>query len=98
VAKGERPQYFSDPAIDKLLAMVVVLAQELSVTRERLATVERLIESHGLFKRADIDGYELDDAQAQERSREQQDFIARLLRTLIQEIKALEAEAAKEKS
>ncbi len=40
-AKGKKPQYFSDPAIDKLLSIVISMAGELSVTRERLDTVQR---------------------------------------------------------
>ena len=43
-AKGKRPQYFSDPAFDKLLAIVVSLISEVSVVRDRLDTVELLIE------------------------------------------------------
>ena len=46
-AKGKRPAYFVDPATDKLLSMVLILAQELSVTRERLDSVERLMSASG---------------------------------------------------
>ena len=37
--------FFEDPAIDRLLAMVMTLAAELHVTRDRLATLEMLLES-----------------------------------------------------
>ena len=56
-AKGKRPQYFEDPAVDKLHLMVMALIEELSVTRDRLDTVERLIEKHGLFDVAEIEDY-----------------------------------------
>ena len=54
-AKGKKPQYFADPTVDKLLSMVLTLMGELSVTRDRLDTVERLIENNGLFKVDDIE-------------------------------------------
>ncbi|CAN0496703.1 unnamed protein product, partial [Laminaria digitata] len=56
-AKGKRPQYFEDPAVDKLHLMVMALIEELSVTRDRLDTVERLIEKHGLFQVQEIEDY-----------------------------------------
>jgi hypothetical protein len=36
-AKGQRPAYFSDPAVDKLLSMTMALAGEVSVLRESVA-------------------------------------------------------------
>jgi len=36
IAKGKKPLYFSDPAIDKLLWMTLTIMEELSVTRDRL--------------------------------------------------------------
>jgi hypothetical protein len=41
-AKGRRPFFFEDPAVDKLLAMVMALTGEVAVLRERLDTHERL--------------------------------------------------------
>lgn len=41
-AKGRRPFFFENAAIDKLLAMVMALTGEVSVLRERLDTHERL--------------------------------------------------------
>ena len=38
-AKGKKPGYFADPATDKLLQMVITLAGELSVVRDRLDLV-----------------------------------------------------------
>ncbi|WP_417724276.1 hypothetical protein [Salipiger sp.] len=37
--------FFDDPAIDRLLAMIMTMAAELNVTRDRLATLEMLMES-----------------------------------------------------
>jgi hypothetical protein len=64
-AKGKRPQYFSDPDVDRLLAVILPLIGEVSVLRERLDTVERLAEKHGLFDQDEIEEFTPDiDAQA----------------------------------
>ena len=41
-ARGRRPYFFDDPNIDKLLAMIMALAGEVSVLPERLDTHEML--------------------------------------------------------
>ena len=81
-AKGKKPQYFSDPAIDKLLAMVLTLAGELSVTRERLDTVERLLEQQGVFQQDEIDSTTHSSEALQERDKQRSDYMARILRTV----------------
>ena len=58
-AKGKRPFYFSDPDVDRLLSMIMALTGELSVTRDRLDTLERVAAVKGLFSGDDIEGYEL---------------------------------------
>ena len=57
--KGKRPYFFDDPAVERVLAIVMAVTQELAVTRERLDTIERLLEKNGALKRADIDTYTL---------------------------------------
>jgi hypothetical protein len=78
--KGVRPQYFHDPATDKLLHMVLAMAAELSATRDRLDTVERFLEQHGIASIGQIDCYdpppEVDAARAERRKGE----IARIMR------------------
>jgi len=81
-AKGKKPQYFSDPAIDKLLSMVLTLAGELSVTRQRLDAVERLIEQHGLFSQEEIDGLEFSEEALKAREQQRAEYLSRLMRTV----------------
>ena len=52
-AKGKKPTFFADPQVDKLMAIVMALAGEVSVLRERLDTVERLAENKGLLSARD---------------------------------------------
>jgi hypothetical protein len=88
-AKGKRPAYFEDPALDRLTSIVMALAGEVAVTRERLDTVERLLEAKGSITRADIDAYRPDRDAGYERGLATREFIARILRGVQQDMEAL---------
>jgi hypothetical protein len=88
-AKGKRPYFFEDPAVERVLAMLMVVTQELAVTRERLDTVERLLEQHGALKRAEVESYEPDPTAATERAEWSRAYIARVLRIVQQEMEAM---------
>ena len=45
------------PETDKLMKIVLTLAGEVSVLRERLDALERVLEADGGFRREDLDGY-----------------------------------------
>jgi len=94
-AKGKRPRYFQDPATDRLQAIVVALAADLSVTRDRLDTLERLIDSAGLLSRARIEAFAPDGAAEAERSAARSAYIARVLKPLAHELDEIKANAAK---
>jgi hypothetical protein len=89
-AKGKRPQYFEDPAIDRTLSILMALVGEVSVLRERLDTVERLLETKGSISRADIEAYEPDRAAGHERGMLTREYIARVMRGVQQDMEALE--------
>jgi hypothetical protein len=86
IARGKRPQYFGDPAIDKLLWITLTLMEELSVTRDRLDTVERLLESRRVLRRADVERYRPSPPVEVERERRRAAFIARALRAVEAEL------------
>ena len=90
-AKGERPAFFNDPQIDKLLAIIMALTGEVSVLRERLDTLERLAEAKGLLSRLEIEAYQADDAAAAERDQWRAEYIERVLRVVQQEREAVAA-------
>lgn len=81
-AKGKRPVYFDNPQTDKVLAIVMALTGEVSVLRERLDTIERLLEAKGILAIADIEAYQPDDEVAKEREQWRAEYIARVLRVL----------------
>jgi len=88
-AKGKRPAYFDDPAIDRLLSMVLALAGDVAVLRERLDTIERLLEARGTLSRADIEGYQPDRDASYERGLQHRELVARLLRGVQQDMESL---------
>ena len=91
-AKGKRPYFFADPDVERLMTIVMALAQEVSVTRERLDTVERLLEKKGVVTRDDIEKFEPTKTEADERGAMTQEFLARILRILQQEREALQTQ------
>ncbi|HSN73325.1 MAG TPA: hypothetical protein VLT59_17545 [Steroidobacteraceae bacterium] len=86
VAKGKKPQYFSDPAIDKLLWITMSLIGELSVTRDRLDTVERLLASRKVLRDGDVDAYQPTPAVEAARERRRQAYLSRVLRAVEAEL------------
>jgi len=88
--KGKRPYFLKDPDVERVLAVTMAIAQELSVMRERLDTVERILEEKGTLTRADIETYSPPQSAAHERGAWTQEYLARILRIYQQEIEALD--------
>ncbi len=88
-AKGKRPFFFHDPAVEKVLNITMALAGEVAVMRERLDTIERLMESGKLMSRDAIESFEPNESEAEERQKLHAEFIARILRIIQQELEAI---------
>lgn len=87
-AKGKRPQFLDDPAVERVLAITVAVATELAVLRERVDTIERLLENNGSLSRRDIEQFRDPGAHA-ERAQWQKEYVARIFRILQQDSEAL---------
>ena len=88
-AKGDRPVYLDEGAIDQLLAMVMTLSGELVVLRERLDTAERLLGEDGRLKAA-IDAYRPSAEVGAEREAWRARFLDLLLTPVRKDYEALE--------
>jgi hypothetical protein len=88
--KGARPKYLEDPASDRILSIVMALAGEVAVVKERLDTVERLLDAKGSISRADIEAYAPDRGAGHERGLMHREFAARILRGVQQDMESLE--------
>jgi hypothetical protein len=71
---------------DMLVGMVTALAAQLSATRERLDTLERLLAAKGLPGSAEIEAFEPDDSATAMRDAMRQRMIARIFHPLDQNI------------
>lgn len=87
--KGKRPYFLKDPDVERVLAVTMAIAQELAVMRERLDTVERLLEAKGISQ-VDIEAFAPTKEQAEQRGEWTQEYLARILRIYQQDIEALE--------
>lgn len=90
-AKGERPYFFEDPAADKLLAMLMALAGEVSVMRDRLDTVERLAQERGVFRPEDIEAYRPPDEVLAARATRREEFLNEITRIIQAELEGLQS-------
>ena len=71
--------FFRDPAVDRMLGVVMELAGELYVVRDRLRTLEMLLEQRGTLSVADLDTYRPSTEEQSRRLAERDAFIQRIL-------------------
>lgn len=90
-AKGKRPYFLENQDTERLMTIVMALVQEVSVMRERLDTVERLLEQNEVVTRDDIEQFVPTTSQADERGAWTQEYLTRILRVIQQEREALVA-------
>lgn len=88
-AAGKRPYFLNDEA-ETVLAITMAVVQELAVARQRIDTLERLLEGKGVLSRREIETFAPDPAAAVERALFNQEYIARVLRIVQQRNEAAE--------
>ena len=93
-AKGKRPEYFADPALDRLYSVVMALVAEVSVLRERNDTLERVLQKAELLDRDDIETFVPSREEGLERGLATRAYIARVMRGFQQEVEAMAADDA----
>ena len=89
---GKRP-YFLDPEVERVMAVTMAVAQELAVARQRIDTLERLLDAQGLVPRSAVETFTPSAEQYAERALWSQEYINRILRIVQQEGQAAEATA-----
>ncbi len=77
-SRGKRPAFYAAEGIDNLTSMVMVLASELTVLRDRLDAAERVARASGIDLAAGIESLELDEDALRSRESWRQDFFDRL--------------------
>ena len=90
-ARGERPVFFEDPNIDKLISMIMGLAGEVAVMHDRSDTLERLLQTKGLVKQAEIDNFEPNNEVQGERANWRKNYLSEILRIVESELEGQKA-------
>lgn len=80
---GKRP-WFLDEDVETVLTITLAVSQELAVARQRVDTLERLLESKNVLSREEIETYAPDSRAAVERAEWTQEYLARVLRAFQQ--------------
>jgi hypothetical protein len=93
--RGGRPFFFDDPAIDKVLNMVVTLASEVWALRERVAAMEGIGVRQGALSPGEVDDYEFTPEQEQRMGADRKEFIDNLFRVLQESVEAAVANSPK---
>ncbi len=89
---GKRP-YFLDPQVERVLAITMAAVQELAVARQRIDTLERLLDAKGVLAWGEVDHFVPTPEQAAERGLWTQEYLTRVLRVLQQEAEGIAASA-----
>jgi hypothetical protein len=76
--RGKRPAFFETPGVDDVLSMVIVLAQEMTVLRERLDSAEIVCGRHGIALTQEIEALQMTQELLVEREAWRQQFYDRL--------------------
>ena len=79
-AKGARPSFFDDPAIDQVMTFVIEVTTELSVLRDRVNTLESLLEKHELLPAGAVENFRPDPEAERSRMAARKAFLERVFR------------------
>jgi hypothetical protein len=88
-SKGARPYFFDEPAVERVMNISMAIATEVAVIRERMDTIERLLEAKGILKQSEIEAFNPTDEQAEERQLWHARYAARIMRIVQQELDAI---------
>lgn len=83
-AKGSRPYFFEDPAVDKVVAMLMGLVGEVSVMADRIDTLERLLADKGALDLAQVESYVPSVAVSEARDNRRDIMLANVMRIILQ--------------
>lgn len=89
-ARGKRPRFHDDDAIDRLITIILTLTSEISVLRDRLDTVEMLGEKAGWLGVGVVDDFVADQPTRERREAAREAYLGRVLHILNAEVEGLQ--------
>lgn len=78
-----KQHWLGDPMLDRVMQVVVELAKELYVTRDRLQVIERLLDERGAISRTDIESWDAGADDDEEMRRARDEFVAKILAPVV---------------
>jgi hypothetical protein len=87
----DRPVYFNQSDVDRVMAVVLALASEVASLRERLDAHERVADTGALPEQARIEAYLPDPPAIKARDAWRDAYIRRLFRVFSEDVEALRA-------
>lgn len=75
--------FFNDPAIDRLMGMVMALAAEIYILRDRNQALEELLEQSGVLRPGAIENLQPSPERRAELAAQRDAFIARIIEPII---------------
>ena len=75
--------YFPDPAADRIMGVVLNLAAELQVLRDRVRVLEHLLEANGVVARSALDGFRGTAEQEQAIAADRREYVRHLLEPVL---------------
>ncbi len=88
-SKGGRPYFFNSAETERVMNIAMAIAAEVAVVRERIDTIERLLQTSGVLRQSDIEAFVPTDEAAEERQLWHARYAARILRIVQQELDAV---------
>ena len=82
VPKGKRATFYAGPGVDQLYGIVTALAAELWAARERIDTLERVLEQSGVMPPNAVESFGPGPELAARRQQEREAFIQRVYQVL----------------
>jgi hypothetical protein len=80
--------FYPDPNVDRVLGVVLELAAEVYVLRDRLQIIEQMLERTGTINVAELDAYEPTDEERARRLVERDALISRILAPMTAEFES----------
>ena len=75
--------FLDDPIVDKVMKVVMALAREAYVTRDRLALIEKKLDEKGVVYSADLDDYNPTDEEQAAINERRDEFVNSILEPLV---------------
>jgi hypothetical protein len=88
-SKGGRPYFFESRETERVMNIAMAIATEVAVVRERMDTIERLLQAKGIITQSEIEAFVPTDEQAEQRQLWHARYAARILRIVQQELDAI---------